>query len=258
MRRDMPDTRFKKVYTFNSARKSMSTIIPLDSGGFRWQSSLSWYLSSYSSLSLSSLSHSLSLSWLTWSRVYTKGASEIVMKKCSFLLAENGRVDSFTAQHQDRFISQPLSLSLLSVNDKFSYFTRIVFCNPSLSLDWSRQWLSRWQKTVWERSAWRTGTLCPPRQRRTRQGCNSCSYGIHLKICNQRIATAGSKYPQIFCRFTTTPRQSQTSKRWAKTMWSLTWPASALLALRWQKVNYFRIKGFELWQRVILSWGCSS
>ena len=37
MRRDMPDTRFKKVYTFNSARKSMSTIIPLDTGGFRWQ-----------------------------------------------------------------------------------------------------------------------------------------------------------------------------------------------------------------------------
>merc|ERR1712223_1334635 len=71
MRRDMPDTRFKKVYTFNSARKSMSTIIPLDSGGFR---------------------------------VYTKGASEIVMKKCSFLLAENGRVDSFTAQHQDRLV----------------------------------------------------------------------------------------------------------------------------------------------------------
>ena len=71
MRRDMPDTRFKKVYTFNSARKSMSTIIPLDTGGFR---------------------------------VYTKGASEIVMKKCSFLLAENGRVDSFTAHHQDRLV----------------------------------------------------------------------------------------------------------------------------------------------------------
>jgi len=71
MRRDMPDTRFKKVYTFNSARKSMSTIIPLDSGGFR---------------------------------VYTKGASEIVLKKCSFVLAENGRVDSFTTHHQDRLV----------------------------------------------------------------------------------------------------------------------------------------------------------
>ena len=51
----MPDTRFKKVYTFNSARKNMSTIVPLDSGGFR---------------------------------VYTKGASEIIMKKCSFIVGE--------------------------------------------------------------------------------------------------------------------------------------------------------------------------
>merc|ERR1711892_1447813 len=60
LRKEMPDTRFKKVYTFNSARKSMSTIIPLDSGGFR---------------------------------VYTKGASEIVMKKCSFLVGEGGKIE---------------------------------------------------------------------------------------------------------------------------------------------------------------------
>eukprot|EP00090_Calanus_glacialis_P005343 TRINITY_DN1414_c0_g1_i2.p1 TRINITY_DN1414_c0_g1~~TRINITY_DN1414_c0_g1_i2.p1 ORF type:complete len:1169 (-),score=188.50 TRINITY_DN1414_c0_g1_i2:1887-5393(-) len=72
LRKDMPDTRFKKVYTFNSARKSMSTIIPLDSGGFR---------------------------------VYTKGASEIVMKKCSFLVGEGGKVEAFTAAHQDRLVS---------------------------------------------------------------------------------------------------------------------------------------------------------
>ena len=67
----MPDTRFKKVYTFNSARKSMSTIIPLDSGGFR---------------------------------VYTKGASEIVMKKCSFLVGEGGKIEAFTTAHQDRLV----------------------------------------------------------------------------------------------------------------------------------------------------------
>merc|ERR1711892_1393942 len=71
LRKDMPDTRFKKVYTFNSARKSMSTIIPLDSGGFR---------------------------------VYTKGASEIVMKKCSFLVGEGGKIEMFTAAHQDRLV----------------------------------------------------------------------------------------------------------------------------------------------------------
>ena len=50
----------------------MSTIIPLDGGGFR---------------------------------VYTKGASEIIMKKCSFLLGEAGRVETFTAAHQDRLVS---------------------------------------------------------------------------------------------------------------------------------------------------------
>jgi len=71
LRKEMPDTRFKKVYTFNSARKSMSTIIPLDSGGFR---------------------------------VYTKGASEIVMKKCSFLVGEGGKIEPFTAAHQDRLV----------------------------------------------------------------------------------------------------------------------------------------------------------
>ena len=67
----MPDTKFKKVYTFNSARKSMSTIIPLDSGGFR---------------------------------VYTKGASEIIMKKCSFIIGDGGKVENFTTAHQDRLV----------------------------------------------------------------------------------------------------------------------------------------------------------
>merc|ERR1719431_1441842 len=71
LRKEMPDTRFKKVYTFNSARKSMSAIIPLDSGGFR---------------------------------VYTKGASEIIMKKCSFLAGEGGKIEPFTAAHQDRLV----------------------------------------------------------------------------------------------------------------------------------------------------------
>jgi len=71
LRREMPDTRFKKVYTFNSARKSMSTIVPIESGGYR---------------------------------VYTKGASEIIMKKCSFLLGDGGKVESFTTAHQDRLV----------------------------------------------------------------------------------------------------------------------------------------------------------
>ena len=67
----MPDTRFRKVYTFNSARKSMSTIIPLDGGGFR---------------------------------VYTKGASEIIMKKCSFLTGDGGKPEAFNVNMQEKLV----------------------------------------------------------------------------------------------------------------------------------------------------------
>lgn len=47
-RDEMPEDKIFKVYTFNSVRKSMSTIIPLHRGGFR---------------------------------VFSKGASEIMLKK---------------------------------------------------------------------------------------------------------------------------------------------------------------------------------
>ena len=73
----MPDTRFKKVYTFNSARKSMSTIIPLDGGGFR---------------------------------VYTKGASEIIMKKCSFVMSDGGSVEPFSASMQEKLVQVIIQL----------------------------------------------------------------------------------------------------------------------------------------------------
>lgn len=68
-----PDTSFTKVFTFNSERKSMSTIIPLETGGFR---------------------------------VYTKGASEIIMKKCSFIYGEGGRTEKFTSSAQERTIRE--------------------------------------------------------------------------------------------------------------------------------------------------------
>jgi len=49
----------------------MSTIIPLDGGGYR---------------------------------IYTKGASEIIMKKCSFILGDGGHVEKFSAAAQDRVV----------------------------------------------------------------------------------------------------------------------------------------------------------
>ena len=74
IRKRNPDTTFTKVYTFNSARKSMSTVIPLPPGeGKGW-------------------------------RIYTKGASEIIMSKCSFMLGDGGRLDKFTRQARDRCI----------------------------------------------------------------------------------------------------------------------------------------------------------
>ena len=59
IRENYPTECFVKVFTFNSARKSMSTVVPLPGGGFR---------------------------------LFTKGASEIVLDKCSHIVAENGRV----------------------------------------------------------------------------------------------------------------------------------------------------------------------
>lgn len=67
----MPEKIFTKVFTFNSARKSMSTIVPMEGGGYR---------------------------------VYTKGASEIIMKMCSFLVGEGGKVESFSSAQQDRVV----------------------------------------------------------------------------------------------------------------------------------------------------------
>jgi magnesium-transporting ATPase (P-type) len=68
---EMPEEKFTKVFTFNSERKSMSTVIPLEGGGYR---------------------------------VYTKGASEIIMKKCSFIVVEGGKVEGFTTAQQDRLV----------------------------------------------------------------------------------------------------------------------------------------------------------
>lgn len=62
LRLSMPEKDFLKVYTFNSARKSMSTIIP---NGNKL-------------------------------RMYTKGASEIIVKKCTSNLDAEGRVVNFS------------------------------------------------------------------------------------------------------------------------------------------------------------------
>ncbi|XP_062564876.1 plasma membrane calcium-transporting ATPase 2 isoform X4 [Armigeres subalbatus] len=68
-----PEDSFTRVYTFNSVRKSMSTVIPKASGGYR---------------------------------VYCKGASEIVLKKCSFIYGQDGVLEKFTRDMQERLLHQ--------------------------------------------------------------------------------------------------------------------------------------------------------
>ncbi|CAG2120214.1 unnamed protein product, partial [Medioppia subpectinata] len=67
-----PEDKLHKVYTFNSVRKSMSTVIPLENNeGFR---------------------------------VFTKGASEIVMKKCMFIYGKEGQLLRFPKEEQEKLV----------------------------------------------------------------------------------------------------------------------------------------------------------
>jgi Ca2+ transporting ATPase len=63
IREQFPKETFTKQFTFNSKRKSMSTVVPLPDGGYR---------------------------------VYTKGASEIVLAKCTNVLSPTGEVVPLT------------------------------------------------------------------------------------------------------------------------------------------------------------------
>ncbi|XP_075587322.1 plasma membrane calcium-transporting ATPase 3 isoform X2 [Dermatophagoides farinae] len=72
LRDRMPEEKLYKVYTFNSVRKSMSTVIQLPNNeGFR---------------------------------VFTKGASEIIMKRCMFIFGKDGTLLRFPKEEQDKLI----------------------------------------------------------------------------------------------------------------------------------------------------------
>ncbi|XP_013789247.1 plasma membrane calcium-transporting ATPase 1-like, partial [Limulus polyphemus] len=70
VRDDITEEKLHKVYTFNSVRKSMSTVIPIENGF----------------------------------RVYTKGASEMIMKKCSYILGTEGIIERFSKEAQDKLV----------------------------------------------------------------------------------------------------------------------------------------------------------
>ncbi|XP_031563488.1 plasma membrane calcium-transporting ATPase 4-like isoform X2 [Actinia tenebrosa] len=67
-RDNFPESSFVKVFTFNSARKSMSTVIKLKDGGYR---------------------------------LFSKGASEMVLKQCSHILDSKGTPTPFGRQDRE-------------------------------------------------------------------------------------------------------------------------------------------------------------
>ncbi|KAK9890131.1 hypothetical protein WA026_008939 [Henosepilachna vigintioctopunctata] len=73
VRDDYPEESFTRVYTFNSVRKSMSTVIPRKGGGYR---------------------------------LFTKGASEMILNKCAFIFGHDGRLEKFTRDMQERLLKQ--------------------------------------------------------------------------------------------------------------------------------------------------------
>uniref|UniRef100_A0A3B5BHI9 Plasma membrane calcium-transporting ATPase 2-like n=1 Tax=Stegastes partitus TaxID=144197 RepID=A0A3B5BHI9_9TELE len=73
IRDEVPEEQFYKVYTFNSSRKSMSTVLQNADGGFI---------------------------------MYTKGASEIVLRKCSHILDAQGRPRVFKPKDCDKVVRE--------------------------------------------------------------------------------------------------------------------------------------------------------
>ncbi|XP_066218116.1 plasma membrane calcium-transporting ATPase 4 isoform X3 [Saccopteryx leptura] len=71
VRHEVPEEKLYKVYTFNSVRKSMSTVIQKPSGGFR---------------------------------MYSKGASEIILRKCNRILDKKGEAVPFKNKDRDEMV----------------------------------------------------------------------------------------------------------------------------------------------------------
>ncbi|XP_029470424.1 plasma membrane calcium-transporting ATPase 3 [Rhinatrema bivittatum] len=73
VRDQVPEESLYKVYTFNSVRKSMSTVVNMPDGGFR---------------------------------LYSKGASEIILKKCSNILSNSGELRAFRPRDRDEMVKK--------------------------------------------------------------------------------------------------------------------------------------------------------
>uniref|UniRef100_A0A8C5T1G6 Calcium-transporting ATPase n=1 Tax=Laticauda laticaudata TaxID=8630 RepID=A0A8C5T1G6_LATLA len=73
VRSEVPEEKLYKVYTFNSVRKSMSTVLKNQDGSFR---------------------------------MYSKGASEIILRKCTKILDKNGETRLFKVKDRDEMVKK--------------------------------------------------------------------------------------------------------------------------------------------------------
>uniref|UniRef100_A0A8C6UK17 Calcium-transporting ATPase n=1 Tax=Neogobius melanostomus TaxID=47308 RepID=A0A8C6UK17_9GOBI len=73
IRNEIPEEKLYKVYTFNSARKSMSTVLKMADGSYR---------------------------------MFSKGASEILLKKCHKILTANGEQKVFRPRDRDDMVKK--------------------------------------------------------------------------------------------------------------------------------------------------------
>ncbi|VDN02735.1 unnamed protein product [Thelazia callipaeda] len=71
IRKEHPEQSLIKVYTFNSVRKSMMTVIKISAGAYR---------------------------------IYAKGASEIILSRCSYILGAKGEVKPFDDKEQQKLV----------------------------------------------------------------------------------------------------------------------------------------------------------
>ncbi|XP_035015002.1 plasma membrane calcium-transporting ATPase 3b isoform X1 [Hippoglossus stenolepis] len=104
VRDQIPEERLYKVYTFNSERKSMSTVIKLPDGSFR---------------------------------LYSKGASEIMLKKCSYVLDTNGEQHTFRPRDRDDMVKQVIEPMACEGLRTICIAYRDLPCNPEP--DWENE-----------------------------------------------------------------------------------------------------------------------
>ncbi|XP_046983094.1 plasma membrane calcium-transporting ATPase 2-like [Schistocerca americana] len=111
VRADMPEESFTRVYTFNSIRKSMSTVIPIAGSGYR---------------------------------LFSKGAAEVMLNKCSFIYGRNGKLDVFTHEMQQnviRLIIEPMARDgLRTIALAYKDFVRTSAAKNDVYIDSEPNW----------------------------------------------------------------------------------------------------------------------